>query len=484
MSAIEKNRQALLALFNNASLVDRLVGTRIAVLSTDSSRSAQLLGDVLADCLARLWPNIDFSGPLAARQLSVATSAARSGRAPEAGLRHQWAPFYDAVIAIGCDAPSDAAAWSLRVGAQGWNACIGGGGSCNEDPNPVGPAFAAAIAASQLFGRVFAHELADMEPDSLDGLVFDTREIAGDTNLIAEPLDLGNTVFFGCGAVTHGMVWLIENWHMGASGAPAFVDPDPYGESNGQRYAFMAPFEGNALKVGTICTRLKRRHPDLEARPEPSAMNDYCKERGFETPIDRAITGLDSPEARRQAALKLPERTINMWTEGHRAGAARYTPNGKDACLACDYLEDFESAMDETARVQLETNLQPHEVRSLLDAPTPLTVAQAQVIGAHRRTSGDRFVGQPLRSVLPMLCATAPIQMQGDPASTDVPFAFSSLMAGISGFMMLLADQARQSGSVGWSQHLFKTPSAYMRGGRHRRERCACCDLVYGPRRI
>ena len=78
-----------------------------------------------------------------------------------------------------------------------------------------------------------------------------------------------------------------------------------------------------------------------------------------------------------------------------------------------------------------------------------------------------------------MLCATAPIQIEGDDASTDVPFAFSSLLAGICGFVMLLADQGRPSRSVGWSQHVFKTPSAYMRDGRYRRDRCACCDLAY-----
>ena len=133
---------------------------------------------------------------------------------------------------------------------------------------------------------------------------------------------------------------------MGVGGAAAFVDPDPFGESNGQRYAFMLPFEDRVSKVGAIRARLKQRHPALEIEPIATGMNKYCEERGFDKPILRAITGLDSPEARRQAALKLPERTINMWTEGHRAGAARYAPDGVDACLACDYLEDFESALE------------------------------------------------------------------------------------------------------------------------------------------
>jgi hypothetical protein len=479
MSALDKNRQALLALVKNAALVERLMGSRVAVVSSGDERSAQLLGDVLADCLARLWPNIDFSGPLAERQLGVATSAARSGLSPESGLRQGWNPPYDAAISIECDAPAGSATWQLRVAAQGWEAYLGEEGTCSDDPNPVGPAFAAALAASQLFGRLFANELADLEPDVIGSLTFDARQICGEHQLSPVPLDLGETVFFGCGAVTHGMVWLLENWHMEVTGAPTVVDPDPYGASNGQRYAFMHPVEGEVQKVEAIQARLRQRHPNLDVRARRMGTNEFCLERGFDTVIQRAVTGLDSGEARRQAALKLPVRTINMWTEGHRAGASRYAPDGQAACLACDYLEDFEAAMDETARVQLETSLAPHEVRRLLDSPILLTRAQAQAIGAHRQVSGDQFVGQPLRSVLPLLCATAPIKMPGDPASTDVPFAFSSLLAGICGFMMLLADQKRPAESVGWSQHVFKTPTAYMRQDRYRRDRCVCCDMVY-----
>lgn len=481
MSAREKNRQALESLFGNAALADRLASSRIAVVSTQASRSAKLLGEVLADCLARLWPNIDFWGAQSDRLVAVARVAAHSGGSPQDGLLVQWAPPYDAVIAIDCLVPGDAGTKGLRAAASGWNAYLGTAGACSEDPNPVGPAFAAALAAAQLFRQLFAQELADLEPDVIEDVVFDVRGVCGRTDLIEAPLDFKDTVFFGCGAVTHGMAWMIENWHLPASGAIALVDSDPYGDSNGQRYVFMAPIDGKVMKVDSLKDRLRTSHPALDVTARPLAMNDFCRERGFEQSIQVAVTGLDSPEARRQAALKSPTTTINMWTDGHRAGSSRYAPDGLAACLACDYLENVDAVQDETALVQTETNLQPFEVRALLGSPTPLTAEQARVIGCHRRVDHEQFIGQPLGSVLPYLrqCSVAPIQLQGEPASTDVPFAFSSLLAGIAGFMMLLANQQRAEGSVGWSQHLFKRPTRHMRSERHRRRACVHCELAF-----
>lgn len=481
MSARQKNRQALEALFGNAALADRLASCRIAVVSNQASRSARLLGEVLADCLARLWPNIDFLGAQSDRLVAVARAAAHSGGSPQDGLLARWAPPYDAVIAIDCPVPGDAGTKGMRAAACGWIAYLGPAGACSDDPNPVGPAFAAALAAAQLFRQFFAQELADLEPDVIEDGIFDVREVCGRPDLVEVPLDFKDTVSFGCGAVTHGMVWMIENWHLPAVGAIALVDSDPYGDSNGQRYAFMAPIVGKVMKVDALKARLRSRHPTLDVTAHPLAMNDFCRERGFEQPIQVAVTGLDSPEARRQAALKSPTTSINMWTDGHRAGASRYAPDGVAACLACDYLENVDAVQDETALVQAETGLQPFEVRALLGSPTPLNSEQARVIGCHRRVDPEQFIGQPLGSVLPYLrqCSVTPIQLPGEPVATDVPFAFSSLLAGIAGFMMLLANQQRAEGSVGWSQHLFKRPTRHMRSERYRRKACVHCELAF-----
>ncbi|HEX2544482.1 MAG TPA: hypothetical protein VHL79_06370 [Ramlibacter sp.] len=479
MSAFDKNTQALVTQFGSDALAQRLLTTRIGVHTSDSRLSARLLGDVLADCIARLWPNIDFCGVWADRQLQTAESAVLSGSAPGTGLKVAWADSYDVVLQIGDERPPASAPLILRVAADGWMAYLGPEGHCSDEGNPVGPAFAAAIASAQVFRHVFRSELADIEPEAIDKLAFDVRQICGTPLAAAEELDLDGTVFMGTGAVTHALLWLLENWPKKATGAIDLVDPDPYGSSNGQRYAFMRPFAGKAMKVSALAERLRLAHPSLTVKPCDQDLNTYCQERGYALPIVRAVTGLDSPEARRQAALKLPQRTINLWTDEHRCGGSRFAPDGDAACLACEYVEDVTAAMDETAEFQLETGLQPQEVRQLLDASGHLTPEQAATVARHRGVPVEKLLDMPLRSVRPVLCASATVQVGADTPPADVPFAFSSLLAGVAGFMMLLSDLRVPQGSVGWNQHVFKAPSKFMHSPRYMRAGCACCSLVY-----
>ena len=90
-----------------------------------------------------------------------------------------------------------------------------------------------------------------------------------------------------------------------------------------------------------------------------------------------------------------------------------------------------------------------------------------------------KFVGQPLRSVMPVLCATGRLQMDSGSETVDVPFAFASMLAGIAGFMMLLKDiQGAPPSSEGWSQHIFKRPSHRELHRRFSRLTCVCCSAI------
>lgn len=479
MSAKEKNAQALQALFGNAALAQRLEDARIAVIlpTVPLPPSGQILAATLADTLGRLWPNIDFSGHDAATIQAMALVAAQSGSASGNGLKVGCDGSYDVAIAIACDSPV-AAKRTLRVGANGWTVCLGPGANCSTSGNPVGPAFAAALAAAQTFHCIFERELRDLGASPIFEAAIDVRELFGVADLADDaPLTLGETHVFGVGAVTHGLVWVLERWAGNVSGLLHLVDQDRYSSSNGQRYAGMHISCLNQLKVEEIATRLRSAHPMLKASPHAIDLNGYCADRGYASPLARLIVGLDSAEARRQAALKLPERTVNMWTEGVRLGAGMYVPTNQNACLACSYLENRQSLLDEVAEIAGQTGLAPHIVRSLLDSGQGLTAADAAVVA--NRWGGiphEHFIGQPLRSVLPALCATGRLQLPGQSELADVPFAFASLFAGIAGFMMLLKEIEGTAESHGWTQHTFKPPTVHMRHRLVARKECACCS--------
>jgi hypothetical protein len=481
MSAKEKNAQALKALFRSDALVNRLLDTRIAMVTPDDHvpASSQLLATALADTLARIWPNIDFYGASATENHQKALQAATSGGSPQEGLRIQWQPPYNCVVAIGCNAPS-AEHDQIRVAANGWITHFGQDSKGSEDPNPVGPAFAAALAAAQVFETIFRNELADSNPVEIRSMIFDLNEICGAEALRLEPLDLGNTTVFGTGAVTHGLVWLLENWPRAIVGNLNLVDQDRYGQSNGQRYAFMTEADVGKLKVDAIKARLTAAHPSLSAQAYGKDLNNYCHERGYVAPLGRVIAGLDSAESRRHAALKLPESSINMWTAGVRIGAGRYITDGNGACMGCEYLEDISNVQDEVAMLAQQTGIQPVRVRDLLDSSRGFLLDEAQQFALRLNVSPESLVGEPLRSVLPRLCATGNVQLPNSHETIDVPFAFASLLAGVAGFMMLLKDlQTDKRPSEGWTQHIFKRPSMHMHELRHRKEYCSCCAELY-----
>lgn len=478
-TAQDKNRQAFVSLLGSEALADKLVQTRLAVRLPDSNTpaGAQLLAEVLADALGRLWPNIDFHGAKAEQAMVTAKAAAESGDAPTDGIRVGWAPPYDFVIGVGTD-PGTEHGNALQVGADGWTVQLGSGAYCRDDTNPVGPAFAASLAAAQAFVVCFGDALEGFGVNPLRAWQTDLRVLFDAPNLTVQPLDVAQTHVFGVGAVSHSLLWLLERWPEPVSGYLALVDRDRYGSGNGQRYAFMHHKDKGHLKVTRMAERLRSKHP-LRVTPHDQDLNTYCATRGYDQPLYRAIAGLDSEEARRHVALKLPQRTINMWTSGMHVGAGQYVPGDGRGCLACAYPEPVEKVMDEVAEIYAKTQLRPDIVRDLLDSARGLTAEEAQLVAQKFGLAPDRVAGEPLRSVLPMLCATAHVPMAADKSMADVPFAFSSLFAGIAGFMMLLRDvQLAESVSDGWSQHVLKAPSSRMLQPQSEHELCVRCAAM------
>ncbi len=478
-AAKEKNAQALKALFGNDALADHLSTTRIAMVLPPEAlaASARLLASVLTDVLARLWPCIDFHGAEADSLLAVALSAAQSGGGSGDGLQMCWAPPYDVVVAIGCDAPAGASC-VLRVGADGWSATMGVDAICGSSLNPVGPAFAAAMAGAQVFHRVFQSNLTGMGAEPFDTWNADVRQLFGTPELEVADLDFGETHVFGVGAVTHGLMQMVEHWPARVFGALALVDQDKYGSSNGQRYTFMRPQDAEQMKVATMKYRLESAHPLLRVTDHPTDLNTYCAARGYDRPLHRVIAGLDSAEARRHVALKLPKRTVNMWTAGERIGAGRYRSVHGGACLACDYLERVDTLLDEVAELYRQTDIRPDIIRHLLDSGRGLSAEEAANVASRWGVPEVKFVGQPLRSVMPALCATGRLQMPNNPEVVDVPFAFASLFAGISGFMMLLKDLNGDEPSEGWTHHIFKKSTQFNLRPLHTRAECVCCSAM------
>lgn len=439
LTASEKNRQALIALFGNAALADKLQALRIGVISDASSfvASGKLVAEALGDVLGRLWVSIDAVGPLSDLVLKAAERAAASGNKPLTA-HETWSPPYDAVVVLG-QPPSGDIGPQIRVGADGWMLYAGPASRFSNSPVPVAPTFAAGLAGAEVFKTAFRMELSDTARPigsvELNLLDFGRPTVAHFPSDIVLP----RTHIFGVGAVTHGLLWVLERWPGKLSGELLLIDPDSYDGSNGQRYAGMtADYKGPKAEVKEQI--LRSRHAGIEVTGFEIDGDTYFDRYEPIPNVSLAVSGVDSKEMRRHIALKLPRRAVNMWTEGTWVGAARFGGGDGWPCLMCRYAEPREAALDDVTRISRASQLSPHRVRELLDGDSRLTPQDAAIVAQRLGGTSDKIAGQSIWSILHEICATGAIQMPGQEQRADVPFAFSSLLSGVAGFVNLIQE--------------------------------------------
>ncbi len=478
-TAIEKNVQAFSTLFGDPALANYLRDRRIGVFFGDNSDtvSGRLLTEALADTLARLWPRIDSSGPLADLFLSTARKTAQSGQLP-IDLNDRWAPPYDSVVVIGSGTVRDAGP-IVWIGADGWKVSFGTNSRLGDSPLPIGPAAAAAIAAAEVFKQVFESKLESHGITPLGDGEWNLWNLGIDGSLPGEQnIVFPRTHVFGCGAVTHGLLWVLERWPTPVSGTILLIDHDVYDYTNGQRYVGMRPEDPSRIKVDALAERLQSSHPALKVLPFQQSMNDYFD---FHEPIPSvtlAIVGLDSEESRRQAALKLPRRSINMWTDGHHLGSSRHGFRDGWPCLFCSYPEDISRQKDEVAIISSQTGLQPYRVRTLLDTGESLTPSDASLVVSKLGRPANEVTGKSLRTILQQLCATGHVKLSGKVGDTDVPFAFSSLLAGVVGFRNIVKElQSPSDPPTRWTYDILQRPNPGLVQPASPRDNCYLCSV-------
>lgn len=460
--ARSKNEAALVQTLGSTALATRLQTCRIGIWSAPGSQtySGLLLAEALGEVLGRLWCTIDATGPLAQSFLQAAKQAAASGEQTLLA-EEQWNPPYTFVLALGTNLPAGAGP-GLRVGGAGWTAMIGPTAYVNQEANPVGPVAAAAIAAVEVFKAVFADALGERSrqlPTEWEWSAWDYGKNGPAPD--PGPLLLDDVHMFGVGAVSQGLLWLLEHWPEEVRGSLHLIDQDGYDFSNGQRYIGMRPEDVNQPKPQQAAERLRKRHPGLVvADHNGQDMNRYFEHVRPDCRVRLAVAGMDSPEHRRQLALKLPRRVVNMWTEKEWLGAARFGIGDGWPCLFCVYPEDTTAPMDETGQLVAETGLNPARVRKLLFSGEGLTPEDINTIAQHYALpNAQTLVGKPLRSIRGMLCATGRLSLPEASSDADIPFAFSSLLAGIGGFIELIREIWHVTSEPGhWQFRVFSYP--------------------------
>jgi hypothetical protein len=205
--------------------------------------------------------------------------------------------------------------------------------------------------------------------------------------------------------------------------------------------------------------RIKLAYPELDVQAHNVGMNEYVASLRPHAHLPLVVAGLDSKDARRQLAAKLPRRVVNVWTEREHLGASRHGIGDGWRCLYCAYPDDVTEAPDELVLLVNETGLMPRRVRELLHTGAGITAEDAAVVASRSPVPAERLVGRPLRSVRAQVCATGAIQSVTTPEEVTVPFPFSSLLAGIAGWSELVREvEGVPSEPYSWTMEVLHPP--------------------------
>lgn len=455
MSARDKNNAAIARLFGQ-TLDSFLAGCQVAVHADGVEISDTILTAALGELFGRFWPRINVSGRNSAVFAQAARSAAASGGQPDPIVNDNiLAANY--VVSVGSPMPLGVLQ-GVVISANGYRVRAGAPAIGGSDRNPVGPFVAATLAAAEafkaIFGRYATSAVIELPPE----LEIELDFIRNNRQPLPTGLRFDDVVVVGVGAVTHTLLWLLERWPHEVVGRLILVDHDKYDISNGQRYVGMR-HGAEQFKSVEWAMRLRESHPGLMVEPSTDDMNTYFEHRSNPA-VRLVVAGLDSTESRRQLALKLPRRVINMWTSGEYAGASIHATGGTGACLFDAYPEE-RGQVDEVHSIAQQTGLGAPRIRELLDSAAPLTDIDSTRI-LQRFPSLGVLSGKPLRSVLPAFCAVVPLQTGAANEQADVPFAPVSAFAGAFGFISLLlalADPDRATAS--WQSRLFANPTSH-----------------------
>ena len=341
----------------------------------------------------------------------------------------------------------------IYLGSDGWVARlqVDGPVGSGHSSNPFGAGVAACLGAANLFRAIFGERLSAGDIDrsaELSLLNFKTGSTSENPSL--GPVDLGESILVGLGAVGNGVLWALARCPI--RGTLRLVDHDTLDLGNIQRYSMTVRKDENTPKTELAMGWLSDSGVDVV--PYPMRWDDFAK--GGDWRFDRVLTALDSAEDRVGVQASLPRWIANAWTQGGEAGLSRH-PDFLDerACLACLYMPNREAPHeDELIASALGFMTEPFnhpervEVRRRLHLGLATDLPFLQQISERKNIDLGKlrpFEGKPLRELYTKgVCSGMVLALAMDAGTThaEVPMPFQSALAGLMLAAELVADCA------------------------------------------
>lgn len=436
------------------------------------SNNDRLIAELTTNLLSRIYPRIAIVGSEAyKRELGALAQSIN----PEIEIVDSAPPEYS--VGIG----KTAGGASLHPSALGWVARLTRASQAVSGPdNPYASGAAAALAAAELFRRIFLRTSTESDV-SVSLLNFD--DTTG-SDLSLPDADLGDVLFAAVGAVGNAAIWsLARDSHV--RGCLTLIDAEQLELSNLQRYVLATMRDTSKAKVDIARHALSNSRLSVDTVPE--TLESFADKNGGLTAPTVCIS-VDNIATRRAAQAMLPRLVVNGWTGEKALGVSWHVFSRDASCLACLYQPHGEgvSQTEQAARALglppdraalLWVTRQPLSHADIAAAANKLGVAQDALQAWNGKTLGDLYTD--------VVCGAAPISLPLTNRTETVPLAHQSALAGILMATELIKRTTPQlvalsqaESLVSWDDILRPPPKIWNKP-RARERGCICGDPDY-----
>ena len=341
-------------------------------------------------------------------------------------------------LVIGDEKPAPGSE-ALYIGSAGWSSYLSTSRPCTWRPaspcNPLGAMMAGALAAGEVFKRLFA----DAVPEPIAHVEYDlaTHGAAKRHPVLAPDVpavvDLRRMALVGCGAIGQAVCFALAPFPL--SGHLTLIDHDKVDESNLQRYILASKNTVGWPKASLLEAYLRQSSPILQCLPVQGTLEYFAACHGSAVEFDTIVVCVDNVPTRINVQGMLPRVVWNGWTDvsrhSLRYGVSRHAISGRYACIGCYYHPEGPepTAMDMNAAL---TGLPRGEIRRLLDGNAVCTTALVRRVSEKSGIALDALrpsIGRPFRDLLHGECGV--FALGGGEGAATAPAPHQPLMAGI-----------------------------------------------------
>jgi len=239
----------------------------------------------------------------------------------------------------------------------------------------------------------------------------------------ANLIDIGHTYLIGAGAVGNGFVWSLE--HDRLTGDLTIMDKDVVKEGNLQRNILNSEGDLNEFKVKPLARYLQTSQPHLRVHPKPERTETAFKASSNALRIERLISAVDSPRARRALQTWLPREIFDASTSGIQEVIFHHNAHPLDyACLECVYpFSKDERAHERHVAEALGVPIEALSEGIISDRRSEL------IAGRYPDYPRDQIVGEAYDSLFKTLCGAGKLPVS-EGQRVLAPLAFVSVLAG------------------------------------------------------